>query len=209
MLTATIRLQVLNALSITASTEETRYYLNGLLLEIEPRVVTYVSTDGHRLTAYRHELDETDPDNTLLGDFIIPNAHCKPFKITPKGMLLDPRATLSSEDGKSLELSYDVNAVRFAPIDGVFPDWRRVIPATVDGVTAQFNPGYWASFDKVGALMGEKRIPVLSHNGDGPALVAWEDPMLFGVLMPVRAPRDPMTDRPYWVSPRQSLDVAA
>ncbi len=207
--TATIRLQALAAISLVSSTEETRYYLNGVLIEIEPRTVTYVATDGHRLAAYRHELAENEPDNTLLGDFIIPNAHCKPFKFTPKGLQLDPRATLSSDDGKSLELAYDVNAVRFAPIDGTFPDWRRVCPMTVDGKTAQFNPDYWASFKKLGEMMGAGKVPGLAHNGDSPAIVSWSDPMLFGVLMPMRIPSDLATHRPYWIAARQSLDVAA
>lgn len=198
--TATIRLQALAAIALVSSTEETRYYLNGVLLEIEPRTVTYVATDGHRLASHHHELAETDPDNTLLGDFIIPTEHCRPFKLTPTGLRLDPRATLSSTDGAVLELAYGVNAIRFAPIDGTFPDWRRVIPSTVDGVTAQYNAEYLAGLQKVGEILGAGKLPVLSHNGDGPALVTWEDPMTFAVLMPHRTDA-PAKRAPYWAAP--------
>ena len=199
--TATIRLQALAAIALVSSTEEPRYYLNGVLLEIEPRTVTYVATDGYRLAAYRHELAENEPDNALLGDFIIPTEHCRPFKLTPTGLRLDPRATLSSTDGAVLELAYGVNAIRFAPIDGTFPDWRRVCPVTVDGKTAQFNPDLWASFKKLGEILGAGKLPVLSHNGDGPALVTWENPMTFAVLMPHRTDA-PAKHAPYWAAPR-------
>lgn len=198
--TATLRLQALAAIALVVSTEETRYYLRGVKLEITRRAVTYVATDGHRLASHRHELAETDPDNTLLGDFIIPTEHCRPFKLTPKGLRLDPRATLSSEDGVLLELAYDVNAIRFAPIDGAFPDWRRVIPSTVDGVTAQFDADYLASLQKVGEILGAGKPPVLSHNGDGPAFVTWKDPMTFAVLMPHRTDA-PAKHAPYWAAP--------
>lgn len=200
--TATIRLQALAAIALVASTEETRYYLRGVKLEITRRAVTYVATDGHRLASHHHDLAENEPDSTLLGDFIIPTEHCRPFKLTPKGLRLDPRATLSSTDGAVLELAYDVNAIRFAPIDGsTFPDWRRVIPAKVDGVTAQYNAEYWASMQKVGEILGAGKLPVLSHNGAGPALVTWEDPMTFGVLMPHRTDA-PAKNPPYWAAPR-------
>jgi len=198
--TATIRLQALAAIALVASTEETRYYLRGVKLEITRRAVTYVATDGHRLASHHHELAETDPDNTLLGDFIIPTEHCRPFKLTPKGLRLDPRATLSSEDGVLLELAYDVNAIRFAPIDGAFPDWRRILPRTVDGKTAQFDADYLASIKKVGEMIGAGEKPVVAHNGDGPALITWADPMTFGVCMPYRA-AEPAKAAPYWAAP--------
>lgn len=80
--TSIINLRVLAAAVAFASKEETRYYLKGVCLEIEPRAVTYIGTDGHRLIVYRDEKQDKDaPDNLLLGTFIIPTAHCKPHKL--------------------------------------------------------------------------------------------------------------------------------
>lgn len=207
--TATIRLQALNAISLVSSTEETRYYLNGVLLEIEPRAVTYVATDGHRLAGFRHDLDNKEPDNSLVGDFIVPLAHCKPFKFTPKALLADPRAILSKEDDPALTLSHGANAVRFLPVDGTFPDWRRVVPMTVDGTTAQFDADCCASFKKLGELMGAGKFFYVAHNGAGPALVSYATDDLFGVLMPMRSTGIVANEPPAWIAARQAMQIAA
>src|SRR4051812_43815958 len=60
LLTSTINLRILAAAVPFASKDETRYYLNGVCLEIEPRAVTYIATDGHRMIAYRDEKQDED-----------------------------------------------------------------------------------------------------------------------------------------------------
>ena len=211
MLTATIRLQALHAISLAASSEETRYYLRGVLLEIEPRAVNYVATDGHCLAAYHHGLETDTPDNTLLGNFIVPNTHCRPFKFTPRALASDPRATLSSDTGVGLTFDYDNAGVRFAPIDGAYPDWRRIVPRTIEsaGEPAQFNPDYLVGFKKIGELMDAGTVPLVSHNGGSPALITWQSDTvdLFGVLMPIRTD-EPALRRPAWVE-RQEIAAAA
>ena len=96
-------------------------------------------------------------------------------------------------------ITHDGVSVSSGAIDGTFPDYRRVIPATTDGVTAQFDPAQLVTFQKAAALIGGHAVPTLHHNGDGPALVTVKDMgerdafIIFGVLMPFRT----SAEKPY------------
>ena len=48
-----INLNAVKTAALFVSPDETRYYLNGVLIEATPGQVVYVSTDGHRLFARR------------------------------------------------------------------------------------------------------------------------------------------------------------
>lgn len=204
-MTSTINLRILSALSICASTEETRYYLKGVKLEITPRHTTYVVTDGHRLVAHREELHADLEDNATLGDFIIPLAQCKAIKLGKHG---DGAATISG-DASRLTIEHDGSATSFKPIDGSFPDWRRVIPSgEPDGVTAQFNPKYLADFAKIGTVLGYDAKVWVAHNGDAPASVSWNgNTATLAVIMPIRLGRD-VVFRPAWLD-ASSIGAAA
>jgi hypothetical protein len=74
-------------------------------------------------------------------------------------------------------------------VDGRFPDWRRVVPASADGIPSQFSPEYVGSFGKVGELLGGKSKStscVIHHNGNGAALVTFPGSPAVGVIMPMR-----------------------
>ena len=103
--------------------QDVRYYLNGLLLELEPQHLRGVATDGHRLA-----LAELSP----------PLAIDEPMQvIVPrKGVQEMLRLLDSSEDPVELVLGtghvqVSLPDIRFTSklIDGRFPDYQRVIPA--------------------------------------------------------------------------------
>ena len=104
--------------------QDVRYYLNGLLLEIAPRGLKAVATDGHRLAVARFE-SETGVEEEASKAIIVPR----------KGVLELARL-LTSEDAElsvragSNALQLTVGNVRFTSklIDGRFPDYTRVIP---------------------------------------------------------------------------------
>lgn len=97
------------------SFEETRYYLNGI--HFEPGCM--VATDGHILTAARIEYD---------GPHVILPASKKAYAAA-KGK----KATSVQWDGSILSI-IDANGATLhmepcKPIDGIFPDWRRILPS--------------------------------------------------------------------------------
>ncbi|WP_270725035.1 DNA polymerase III subunit beta [Shimia sp. Alg240-R146] len=108
------------------STEETRYYLNGVYLHIsdseDGKVLRAVATDGHRLA----RIDADLPEGALE----------MPGVIVPRKTVGELRKLLDDDD-MQIAVSVSETKVRFATpnitltskvIDGTFPDYTRVIP---------------------------------------------------------------------------------
>ncbi len=108
------------------STEETRYYLNGVYMHVADsdgsRVLRCVATDGHRLARIDAELPE--------------GAEGMPGVIVPRKTVGELRKLLDDDD-MQIAVSVSETKVRFATpgitltskvIDGTFPDYSRVIP---------------------------------------------------------------------------------
>ena len=108
------------------STEETRYYLNGVYMHTatgeDGRVLRCVATDGHRLARIDAPLPE--------------GADTMPGVIVPRKTVGELRKLLDDDDA-SIAVSVSETKVRFATpeitltskvIDGTFPDYTRVIP---------------------------------------------------------------------------------
>lgn len=201
MNTATIDISALKAAAFAVSTEETRYYLNGVLLEITARETRYVATDGHILFAHKAELPNygpvkgepigtvngSAPDNTLLGSFIIPSATIKAIKLAKRA---STSATLeSADDGATLAIRTDDGlSYGFKPIDGCFPAWRHVLPVKTSGKTAHgYNPNLLLKLWKAGEALGIGQ-PSIAYNSDGPALLVYPGAAgeTLAVIMPMR-----------------------
>jgi DNA polymerase III sliding clamp (beta) subunit (PCNA family) len=194
MKTATINLKVLAALSLCAATEKIRYYLCGVCVEIAPRHVTYVATDGGVLAAHREELADDAPDNELLGSFIIPTAACTKFKLKKRASTV---GTIMG-DAEDLTIAYGAERIGFKPVDGTFPGWRHVVPALPTGETkpAQFSPSNVSRLADVGARLGYGAM-CLHHNGYNPTLVDWQgNTDTVAVIMPYRLAIEPK--HPAW-----------
>lgn len=191
---STINLRVLAAASAFASKDETRYYLTGVLLEIDERSTTYVATDGHTMIVYRDEREHDAPDNLLLGKYIIPTAHCKAHK--PKK---DDDAHAKIFGKGRLTIAYEMVDVTFMPIDGTFPEWRKVLPKEpTNGELAQFNLALLARFQKFNAALG-LNFPFVAYNGSLPAHVWFSGhPHTFGIIMPMRHADELKREPPAW-----------
>jgi DNA polymerase-3 subunit beta len=119
------RLQLRKLLDDTAfsmANQDVRYYLNGLLFEVDNGTLRTVATDGHRLALSSMELSVTAGQQKQV---IIPR----------KGVLELMRLLVA--DDQMIRLSIGQNHVRLTDsqfsfssklIDGRFPDYRRVLP---------------------------------------------------------------------------------
>ena len=108
------------------STEETRYYLNGVYMHVAQgesgQVLRCVATDGHRLARVDMPLPQ--------------GAESMPGVIVPRKTVGELRKLLDDDEMK-IAVSVSETKVRFATpditltskvIDGTFPDYTRVIP---------------------------------------------------------------------------------
>lgn len=113
-------LELKNALDKTvwaSSTEETRYYLQGVAVQHREGRANMIATDGHRLAWLEGE--ECAP----FADIIIPTAAVKQFIAA----LYDGTATMDISQTK-VRLTHDNVVIVSKVIDGTFPDWTRVLP---------------------------------------------------------------------------------
>ena len=194
MLKVTLNIRALRAVLVAVSTEETRYYLNGINLEFTPDGVTMCATDGHRMIVLRQPYGE-HAATAAHASVIVPRDLVAKLKIKHK--TLDTTDLTIGDDGKlTFEHAGEMFGGARVAVDGSFPDYRRVVPQDLDGKPAQYNPAYLADFAKArqeltGSKLDKdgKGSPIVRYNGLNPAIVdfAWgTDFQAFGVLMPLR-----------------------
>ncbi len=147
------------------STEETRYYLNGIYLhamEVEGKsVLRAVATDGHRLARV-----ETPAPEGAAG---------MPGIIVPRKAVSEIQKLL--EDGES-EVAVELSATKIRVavgatvltsklIDGTFPDYQRVIPSGNDKRLTVDRATFAASVDRVSTISSERGRAVKLAMADG------------------------------------------
>jgi DNA polymerase III subunit beta len=147
-------LRLIDKTRFAISTEETRYYLNGLYLhtvtEGGQQKLRAVATDGHRLA-----LAEMPAPEGSAGT---------PGVIVPRKTIAEARRLLE-DAGESIDLAVSPQKVRFEfgqaaltskVIDGSFPDYSRVIPKDNNRVMMVDNKMFAAAVDRVATISAEK-----------------------------------------------------
>ena len=150
-LTAADIRDLIDATKFAISTEETRYYLNGIYLhKSESGELCAVATDGHRLAMTRQALPS--------------GAAQMPSIILPRKAVTELRKLLDDFDGDvsvslsdtRAEFGFGVVRLKSKLIDGTFPDYTRVIPQGNDRIM-QVNVGaFSAAVDRVSTISSEK-----------------------------------------------------
>src|SRR5579862_8500322 len=136
------------------STEETRYYLNGIYLHAtknnEVPVVRAVATDGHRLA----RVEMTAPEG----------AAGMPGVIVPRKTVLELRKLVDEGDDE-VQVSLGDTKIRCAIgaaaltsklIDGTFPDYDRVIPTGNDKMLEVPCKEFAEAVDRVSTISTER-----------------------------------------------------
>lgn len=147
------------------STEETRYYLNGIYfhdIEIDGRhILRAVATDGHRLAQVEMPCPE--------------GAAGMPGIIVPRKTVLELIKLIEDQDG-NIEVALSDSKIRFTfndmvltskLIDGSFPDYERVIPSNNDKIMEVDRRLFAQAVDRVSTVSAEKgRAIKLNINPD-------------------------------------------
>lgn len=156
-LPAEILKQIIDKTRFAISTEETRYYLNGIFLHVSDDaqpVLKAAATDGHRLA----RVTVPRPDG----------AEAMPDVIVPRKCVNELRKLLDEVDG-SVGVSLSGSKIRFdlgqailtsKLIDGTFPDYSRVIPTGNDKLLKIDPKSFMAGVDRVSTIATEKARPV-------------------------------------------------
>ncbi|MGY9005763.1 MAG: DNA polymerase III subunit beta [Alphaproteobacteria bacterium] len=136
------------------STEETRYYLNGIYLHAADqdgiKVLRAVATDGHRMARFDVPMPEGAAD--------IPGV------IVPRKMVSEWRKLIDEAESdivvglseSKINLSFDDVVLTSKLIDGTFPDYQRVIPDSNERLLEVDRKDFAEAVDRVSTISTEK-----------------------------------------------------
>jgi len=136
------------------STEETRYYLNGIYLHVagtgKAQTLRAVATDGHRLAQT---------------DLSVPaGAAGMPGIIVPRKTVIEVQRLIEDNEAE-VQIQLSNAKIRFSIgdvvltsklIDGTFPDYQRVIPSGNDKELTVDKKDFEAAVDRVSTVSSER-----------------------------------------------------
>lgn len=136
--------------SFAMAQQDVRYYLNGMLIEVQTGVLRAVATDGHRLAMCSME---AAIENTEKHQVIVPR----------KG-ILELARLLTEQDGE-VSIVLGQHHVRATTgeftftsklVDGKFPDYERVLPRGGDKLVIGDRQALREAFSRTSILSNEK-----------------------------------------------------
>ncbi len=156
------------------STEETRYYLNGIFMHTVDvdghTMLRAVATDGHRLA--RYEMPAPEGSKGMPG-VIVPR----------KAVAEIQRLVEDAEADVSIELSSTKSRFSFGDvvlttklIDGTFPDYPRVIPSGNDKRLVVERDFFRQAVDRVSTISSERGRAVKLSLNDGKLTLSVNNP---------------------------------
>jgi DNA polymerase-3 subunit beta len=156
------------------STEETRYYLNGIYLHTHEAggklKLRAVATDGHRLA--RAEMDAPAGSEGMPG-IIIPRKTVSELQ----KLVDDPSIAVTTElSDTKIRLTIGSVVITSKLIDGTFPDYQRVIPTGNDKKLVIDRQTFASAVDRVSTISSERGRAVKLSIGDCQVVLAVNNP---------------------------------
>ncbi|QZD88076.1 DNA polymerase III subunit beta [Qipengyuania psychrotolerans] len=149
--------EIIDRTRFAISTEETRYYLNGIFFHVSDEdqpVLRAAATDGHRLARFTLPRPE--------------GAEGMPDVIVPRKAVAELRKLLDEKMDSNVQIDLSASKIRFALggdggvvltsklIDGTFPDYSRVIPTGNDKLLRIDPRTFHEGVDRVATIATEK-----------------------------------------------------
>ena len=140
---------ILKQVDFSMAQQDIRYYLNGLLFEVDGKKLNIVGTDGHRLSFTSCDLNELF-DKTQI--------------IVPRKTILELIKLLSDTE-EVVKVSVGKNQINFKfneidliskVIEGQFPDYHRVIPEGHKNIFVINRQQLLSSMQRASILSNEK-----------------------------------------------------
>tara|TARA_B100000767_G_scaffold250491_1_gene252768 strand:+ start:1960 stop:3063 length:1104 start_codon:yes stop_codon:yes gene_type:complete len=154
-------IRLIDKTKFAISTEETRYYLNGIFLHSINSEFRSVATDGHRLACITTDLPNGAEE---MPSIIIPRKTVgeirKLMEDCPDDLTIKVSDTKIQFNLKEIQLTSKL-------IDGTFPDYERVIPKNNDKELSVKTKIFSSSIDRVSTISSDKSKAVKFLLKDG------------------------------------------
>jgi len=142
--------RLLNKTSFSMASQDVRYYLNGLLLEVKNGTFSSIATDGHRLAIARKKDNELTTEDSKA---IMPRkAVMELAKILPD---TEDEMSFLLSDG-SLVIKKENLVFSSKLIDGKFPDYEKVLPSGNESVLTIKKEVLQSALSRSSVLSNEK-----------------------------------------------------
>ena len=150
---------MIDKVKFAMSTEETRYYLNGVYLHVIDDKLKTVATDGHRLA--------------IMGIAIINGAENLNGIIIPRKAINEIRKLIDSGNDNVLvsiskakiQICYQNITLISKLIDGTFPDYSKIIPKENNNEVIVNTRGFVKSIDLASVTSSQERKIKITING--------------------------------------------
>jgi DNA polymerase-3 subunit beta len=140
--------RLLDKTHFSMAQQDVRYYLNGMLLETDGKMLRTVATDGHRLA---------------LCEMDLPSKAGNQQVIIPRKGVLELQRLLGTEGDVAITIGSNhiraqIGDVRFTSklIDGRFPEYSRVIPAASPKAIVADREALRSALQRTAILANEK-----------------------------------------------------
>lgn len=158
----TLRL-ALDKTTFAMAQQDVRYYLNGLLLDLEGSTLRTVASDGHRLAVFQEVQASAFTSNRQI---IVPR----------KGILELSRLLGDADDTLIIQISpntvrVNLGTVSFSAklVEGRFPDYQRVMPRDLNRIYQIDRDAFRGALSRVSVLSSEKQKSIsleVEDNGE-------------------------------------------
>ncbi len=156
------------------STEETRYYLNGIYLHLvtvgATKMLRAVATDGHRLAQAQIE---APADVGAMPGVIVPRKTVGEIQKLIEG--IDAEVRIEISDTK-IRVTFGDVVLTSKLIDGTFPDYAKVIPKGNDKVLKVDRGQFSEAVDRVSTIASERGRAVKLALSDGKLVLSVNNP---------------------------------
>ncbi|MBX3579980.1 MAG: hypothetical protein KF723_22480 [Rhizobiaceae bacterium] len=176
---------------VCVSTEETRYYLNGVHVEPHPeKGVVLVATDGLRMIVIHDEAGYAGRKAIIPADKILVEALARSTKEEDARLFIDVKGIIAFPSGNYI-------AANNTLIDGTYPEWTVVVEPVLAAMKTRkvahscFNPRLITSFVQVATRLKLGDFPsikIVTTEEGAPSLILFaKSDSVFGLLMPMRS----------------------
>ncbi len=166
--------ELIDRTQFAISTEETRYYLNGIYLHIvainDVKMLRAVATDGHRLA--QAQLAAPAGSESMPG-VIVPRKTVGELQKLLEAADDDIRVEVS--DNK-IRVTIGAVVLTSKLIDGTFPDYVRVIPQGNDKIMKVDRGAFAEAVDRVSTVASERGRAVKLALSDGSLMLSVNNP---------------------------------
>lgn len=166
---ATVK-QLIDSTSFAMAQQDVRYYLNGMLWEVQNQQLRCVATDGHRLALCTKAVDVTVAEKLQA--------------VVPRKGILELSRLLGDEEAsveitlgdKHMQVATDGFTFTSKLVDGKFPDYERVVPRGGNNVLFADRQALRQAFARVAILSNEKYRGVRVTLSDGSLVMVANNP---------------------------------